>query len=166
MFKNKYIRRRLYIFTITAIVISLLFYMLITLLSKNISFFYTTTEALEYIRNQSSSQDNYIKDFNKQIGIQSSKSMRISGFVVENSTEKINGKISKFDISDGTTTMTVNYTGTLPPIFREGLQIIAKGYIDSKDERYVIEAQQILGKHDERYIPKSKYQKHGDSHGI
>ena len=47
--------------------------------------------------------------------------------------------------------MPVAYTGLLPDLFREGQGVVAEGALDKKG---VFQADSILAKHDERYMPR------------
>jgi cytochrome c-type biogenesis protein CcmE len=78
-------------------------------------------------------------------------SFRVGGLVVDGSVhrEKDSLKI-QFDVTDNSETMTVEYTGILPDLFREGQGIVAMGNLQP-DGRFV--AQEVLAKHDEKYMP-------------
>jgi len=77
--------------------------------------------------------------------------LRIGGLVVPGSVKRNlhNLKIS-FRLSDGKNSVLVNYAGILPDLFREGQGIVAQGILHGKD---VIDAQEVLAKHDEKYTP-------------
>mgnify|MGYP000309551826 FL=1 len=47
--------------------------------------------------------------------------------------------------------VTVNYDGILPDLFREGQGIVANGTLVNGN---MIEASEVLAKHDENYMPK------------
>ncbi len=55
-----------------------------------------------------------------------------------------------FDVTDNAEVMSVEYTGILPDLFREGQGIVAMGNLQP-DGRFV--AQEVLAKHDEKYMP-------------
>ena len=55
-----------------------------------------------------------------------------------------------FDITDNAETVTVQYTGILPDLFREGQGIVALGKLN---ESGVFVADEVLAKHDENYMP-------------
>jgi cytochrome c-type biogenesis protein CcmE len=78
-------------------------------------------------------------------------SFRVGGLVVDGSVnrEKDSLKI-RFDVTDNSETMTVEYTGILPDLFREGQGIVAMGSMNA-DGHFV--AQEVLAKHDENYMP-------------
>ncbi len=77
--------------------------------------------------------------------------VRIGGFVVEGSirNEEL-GKILLFDVTDGTTTITIRYHGFPPALFREGQGMVARGALN--EDRIFI-ADELLAKHDENYMP-------------
>ena len=56
----------------------------------------------------------------------------------------------QFQITDGLETLTVEHTGILPDLFAEGEAAIASGKLDGNR---VLQATQILAKHDENYTP-------------
>lgn len=79
------------------------------------------------------------------------RSFRIGGLVVKGSVEReTEGLGVQFDLTDNTKTMTVEYTGILPDLFREGQGIVAMGKIQP-DGLFV--AEEVLAKHDEKYMP-------------
>ena len=84
------------------------------------------------------------------------KRLRIGGLVAENSVE-IDGTLSLFTITDETATILVRYDGALPDLFREGQGVVAEGrFARSADaqDRYVFQADTVLAKHDENYMPR------------
>ena len=97
------------------------------------------------------------------------KYLRVGGLVVEGSVI-IDGKQVRFTISDGAQTVRIHYEGILPDLFREGQGIIAQGIIaqdiiaqdtitqDTTDQGtydgVVFNADTILAKHDETYMPR------------
>ena len=56
----------------------------------------------------------------------------------------------QFKITDGVEMLTIEHTGILPDLFAEGEAAIASGKVD---ENVVLQATQILAKHDEKYTP-------------
>ena len=61
-----------------------------------------------------------------------------------------NGLTVQFDITDTQQTVTVEYTGILPDLFREGQGIISLGQL--RDDGVFV-AEEVLAKHDENYMP-------------
>jgi cytochrome c-type biogenesis protein CcmE len=78
-------------------------------------------------------------------------SFRVGGLVVAGSVKREPDSLKvAFDVTDNTETMSVEYTGILPDLFREGQGIVAMGNFQP-DGRFV--AQEVLAKHDEKYMP-------------
>jgi len=78
-------------------------------------------------------------------------SFRVGGLVVDGSVNRAPDSLKiVFDITDNTEIMSVEYTGILPDLFREGQGIVAMGSLQA-DGRFV--AQEVLAKHDENYMP-------------
>lgn len=76
---------------------------------------------------------------------------RLGGMVVKGSVERAESSLLvKFKLSDFSQEVTVEYSGILPDLFREGQGIVAKGRLDS---RGVFVAEEVLAKHDENYMP-------------
>ncbi len=76
---------------------------------------------------------------------------RLGGLVVEGSVRReANSLTVMFDLTDNAETITVSYDGILPDLFREGQGIIARGQLN---EDGVINASEVLAKHDENYMP-------------
>ena len=55
----------------------------------------------------------------------------------------------KFDLTDSVSTVSVEYNGILPDLFREGQGIVAEGTVNQG----VFAATEVLAKHDENYMP-------------
>ena len=87
----------------------------------------------------------------RQNPLEDKKIIRIGGVVVQGSIlEDENGHL-KFDLSDGENTIAVNYTKfVLPPMFKEGKGVVARGTL--KDLKQ-FEAIELISKHDENYSP-------------
>ena len=78
-------------------------------------------------------------------------SFRVGGLVVDGSVKRAPDSLMvQFDLTDNTEVMTVEYTGILPDLFREGQGIVAMGNLQA-DGKFV--AQEVLAKHDENYMP-------------
>ena len=77
--------------------------------------------------------------------------LRVGG-LVEEGTVKQTGRdaITSFRVTDLTTSLTVNFKGILPDLFREGQGVVAEGHYRNG----VFEAKEVLAKHDETYMPK------------
>ena len=78
-------------------------------------------------------------------------SFRVGGLVVDGSVKRTDGSLKiLFDVTDNTEIMTIEYTGILPDLFREGQGIVAMGSMQPGG-RFV--AEEVLAKHDENYMP-------------
>ena len=78
-------------------------------------------------------------------------SFRVGGLVVAGSVIRDENSLKiLFDVTDNTEIMTVEYTGILPDLFREGQGIVAMGNF-RQDGKFV--AEEVLAKHDENYMP-------------
>jgi cytochrome c-type biogenesis protein CcmE len=76
---------------------------------------------------------------------------RIGGLVATDSVKrKADGLTTAFNVTDNAKTVTVEYTGILPDLFREGQGIVALGQLN---EGGVFIASEVLAKHDENYMP-------------
>jgi cytochrome c-type biogenesis protein CcmE len=76
---------------------------------------------------------------------------RLGGMVVEGSVERPEDDILvQFKLTDFDKTVTVEYSGILPDLFREGQGIVASGKLNNKG---VFVAEEVLAKHDENYMP-------------
>jgi cytochrome c-type biogenesis protein CcmE len=76
---------------------------------------------------------------------------RVGGLVVDGSVLRAPDSLMvQFDVTDNEESMTVQYTGILPDLFREGQGIVAMGSFSS-DGNFV--ADEVLAKHDEKYMP-------------
>ena len=75
--------------------------------------------------------------------------LRLGGLVKSNSINVI-GTIIKFDVTDGNNSVSVKYEGLLPDLFKEDQGVIVEGKYDSNS----FNADNLLAKHDENYIPR------------
>ncbi len=106
-------------------------------LNQNIDLFYTPSEILNGKPNGEK----------PSVG----QRLRVGGMVVEGSVKRASDSLLvSFDLKDIGDSVTVQYDGILPDLFREGQGIVAQGVlVDSK----TIEAFEVLAKHDENYTP-------------
>ncbi|BBN81139.1 cytochrome c-type biogenesis protein CcmE [Pseudoalteromonas sp. A25] len=133
-------RRKKRLLTIVAIVfgvgsaIGLMLYAL----QENINLFYTPTELID---GKGDTKDKPV------IG----QKLRIGGMVVPGSVVRDEDSLDvSFKLMDTGPTVTIRYHGILPDLFREGQGIVAQGTLV---EPNVIEAFEVLAKHDEEYMP-------------
>jgi cytochrome c-type biogenesis protein CcmE len=75
---------------------------------------------------------------------------RLGGMVEKGSVVKTTGTLDiNFLVTDFKHTIPVKYSGILPDLFREGQGVVAHGRMQSG----VFVADEILAKHDEKYMP-------------
>ena len=77
--------------------------------------------------------------------------IRLGGLVENGSLVHGNSLSIRFKVTDGKTEIPVSYQGVLPDLFREGQGVVAEGALDASG---VFQADTVLAKHDERYMPK------------
>lgn len=103
--------------------------LLLQALGSNTNYFYLPTEVLE-----GRAPD--------------SRSFRLGGLVAIGSFKR-QDLTATFDVTDNQNKFSVQYTGILPDLFREGQGIIATGSLI--DGKFI--ATEVLAKHDENYMP-------------
>ena len=78
------------------------------------------------------------------------RAIRLGGMVERGSLQRLpDGVTIRFRLSDGVATTPVQFRGIVPDLFREGSGAVAEGRM----ERGTFIADNILAKHDERYMP-------------
>lgn len=82
--------------------------------------------------------------------IEPGQRFRLGGLVAAGSVMRGEGKTVRFIVTDTKTTLPVAYTGILPDLFREGQGVVAEGSLDASG---TFEADSVLAKHDENYMP-------------
>lgn len=133
-------RRKKRLLAITSIVFGLgaVVGLVLYALQENINLFYTPSELVE------GKGPNLEKPF---IG----QKLRIGGMVVPGSVVRDESSLEvSFKLTDTGPLVTIRYQGILPDLFREGQGIVAQGVLIEPD---VIEAFEVLAKHDEEYMP-------------
>ena len=82
---------------------------------------------------------------------------RIGGLVENDSVKrKPDGLTTSFVLTDNAEKVTLEYTGILPDLFREGQGIVAMGQLNTQG---IFVASEVLAKHDENYMPKEVAEK-------
>ena len=77
--------------------------------------------------------------------------IRAGGMVVEGSVRRDPNSLAvDFDVTDGPAVLGIRYTGILPDLFAENEAAIAAGRLD---QNRVLQASEVLAKHDEKYTP-------------
>jgi cytochrome c-type biogenesis protein CcmE len=82
------------------------------------------------------------------------RSFRLGGLVETGSVKRTieDGKpAASFRVTDGRASVTVNFVGILPDLFREGQGVVSLGTLQPDG---TFRAQDVLAKHDETYMPK------------
>ena len=83
--------------------------------------------------------------------VQPDKAMRLGGMVVKGSLKRDpDGVTVRFTVSDTRAETPVVYRNILPNLFREGSGVVAEGRLNPSG---LFVADNILAKHDERYMP-------------
>src|SRR3974390_2631364 len=78
-------------------------------------------------------------------------STRLGGLVKSGSVMRADNLRVRFEVTDGKSEIPVSYQGVLPDLFREGQGVVAEGALDAGG---TFNADTILAKHDETYMPK------------
>ncbi|OLU17380.1 MULTISPECIES: cytochrome c maturation protein CcmE [unclassified Pseudomonas] len=101
-------------------------------LQQNINLFYTPTQ----IANGEAPVDTRI---------------RAGGLVEKGSVKRSSDSLqTDFVVTDGAARVTIRFHGILPDLFREGQGIVAMGKVDDAG---LLQADEVLAKHDENYMP-------------
>jgi cytochrome c-type biogenesis protein CcmE len=77
--------------------------------------------------------------------------IRLGGLVVNGSVTRGDALSVRFEVTDGNRSIPVTFQGILPDLFREGQGVVAEGSLDGSG---MFKADNVLAKHDERYMPK------------
>jgi cytochrome c-type biogenesis protein CcmE len=77
--------------------------------------------------------------------------IRLGGLVANGSVTRGDALSVRFEVTDGNRSIPVTFQGILPDLFREGQGVVAEGSLDGAG---VFKADNVLAKHDERYMPK------------
>ena len=68
--------------------------------------------------------------------------------VLNDSVKRASSKIS-FIVTDYENSITVEYDGIVPDLFKEGSGVVVLGFLDNQ----IVYAEEVLAKHDENYMP-------------
>jgi cytochrome c-type biogenesis protein CcmE len=123
-------RRRLYFVALGLLGLGTATALMLSAMEDNIVFFFSPTEL-------------------KDRAISADQRLRVGGLVETGSLQK-NGDTVRFSVTDNAETLTIQYTGILPDLFREGQGIVAEGTMGADG---VFMARDVLAKHDENYMP-------------
>jgi cytochrome c-type biogenesis protein CcmE len=84
-------------------------------------------------------------------GVEPGRAVRLGGMVQKGSIlREPDGVTIRFIVTDGMQTLPVRFTGIVPDLFKEDSGVVAEGRF-AADRSFV--ADNILAKHDERYMP-------------
>ena len=103
--------------------------MVLYALNTNLDYFYTPSEIISE-------------------KLPSNKRVKVGGMVREGSVIR-NGEDISFVITDYEESISVQYKGIVPDLFKEGSGVVALGYIENNN----LKAEKVLAKHDENYMP-------------
>ena len=123
--------QRLLLILLTLVIILSAVLLILYNTKENVSYFYTPSEI-----------------YNSDIVM--NKTIRIGGFVENNSFNKISSSSFKFKITDKKASIFVTFNGILPDLFREGQGAVIEGSFDKND---IFNATNVFAKHDENYMP-------------
>ncbi|WP_416260533.1 cytochrome c maturation protein CcmE [Gibbsiella quercinecans] len=131
-------KSRLYLALVVLIGVALTSTLVLYALRSNIDLFYTPGEIL--LGKGESHQKPYV-----------GQRLRIGGMVMPGSVKRDPQSLKvTFKIYDARGAIDVTYEGILPDLFREGQGVVAQGV---QGEGNVVNAREVLAKHDENYTP-------------
>ena len=108
-------------------------------LRQNIDLFYTPSEVV------------YGKEDKADLKPEVGQRIRVGGMVVAGTVQRDPKSLKvRFDLNHIGPSISVEYAGILPDLFREGQGIVAQGVLK---EPTLLEATEVLAKHDENYVP-------------
>ena len=79
----------------------------------------------------------------------------LGGLVTKGSVQRGPGADVRFTVTDGKSSVPVAYHGVLPALFRDGQGVVTTG---AMNETGTFQAQEVLAKHDEKYMPPAVVQ--------
>ncbi|MGS2724510.1 cytochrome c maturation protein CcmE [Porticoccus sp. GXU_MW_L64] len=136
-------RQRLFLVLFIVIAASIVVGLGITAMGTNMNLFYTPTQ----IANGE---------------VPDGARIRAGGMVVKGSVnESSESLFVSFLVTDGPHQLEVHYTGIRPDLFAEGEAALAVGVIDANN---VLQADEVLAKHDENYTPPEIQQAMEEGH--
>ena len=97
--------------------------------------------------------------------VKTGEHFRLGGMVTQGSVKRTPGSLEvHFMVTDFKHDVPVAYSGVLPDLFREGTGVVAHGHMDGNG---TFVADEVLAKHDEKYMPpevaKSLKRRHGEA---
>lgn len=125
-------KQRLWFIIILITSVAIALFLTLYALQQNINFFYSPSQIL-----QGDAPIGHV--------------VRVGGLVQKGSVHHGQSLQVTFKLTDNNKSISVNYSGILPTLFREGQGIIVEGIINA---RGAFIAQQVLAKHDANYMPR------------
>jgi cytochrome c-type biogenesis protein CcmE len=125
-------QRRLYFVILGVLAVGAAAALVLTALRQDIVFFFSPSEIVE-----------------AKVPTEGRR-IRLGGLVEQGSVAKQGAEV-RFAVTDGAHRVPVVFSGLLPDLFREGQGVVTEGKI-GKDG--VVQAAEVLAKHDENYMPK------------
>ena len=97
--------------------------------------------------------------------VKTGEHFRLGGMVTKGSVKRTPGSLEvHFVVTDFKHDVPVSYSGVLPDLFREGTGVVAHGHMNSSG---TFVADEVLAKHDEKYMPpevaRSLKRRHGEA---
>jgi cytochrome c-type biogenesis protein CcmE len=123
-------RRRLYLVVALVAVLGIATALVLTAFQDSLVYFYSPSDIAA-----------------KHPGVD--RRFRLGGLVKPGSVEK-DGGTTAFVVTDLKNEVPVRFTGLLPDLFREGQGVVTQGRFDARGQFI---AQDVLAKHDEKYMP-------------
>ena len=123
-------RKRLVFVSLGLGVLTVAVLLVLNALEDSVVFFHSPTEVMEH-------------------RVSTDRRLRIGGLVEQGTVQRGSGAEMLFRVTDLANTIAVSYTGILPDLFREGQGVVVEGRIRDG----VLIADQVLAKHDEKYMP-------------
>ena len=129
-------KQRLLVVTLVGALVTGAVGLMLFALTDSIDLFYTPSQ---------------IVDGREGVKPQVGQRLKIGGMVLPGTVNRDKESLAvSFDLVDTGPAVTVRFKGILPDLFREGQGIVATGTLVADR---VIEAQEVLAKHDEDYMP-------------
>ncbi|AHG18830.1 cytochrome C biogenesis protein CcmE [Chania multitudinisentens RB-25] len=142
-------KSRLYLAILVLLGVVLTATLVLYALRSNIDLFYTPGEILQGKGEQHEKPE---------VG----QRLRIGGMVMPGSVKRDQQSLQvSFKVYDAKGAVEVTYEGILPDLFREGQGVVAQGVLGAGN---VVNAREVLAKHDEKYTPPEVAEAMKDNH--
>lgn len=125
-------RKRLYLVLGVVVGVGIATALALSAFRQNVTFYFIPTEVA-------------------QGAVHADENFRLGGMVSKGSVRRTPGSLQvSFLVTDFKHDVPVTYSGVLPDLFREGQGVTVHGRLDGKG---VLVADEVLAKHDEKYMP-------------